>query len=77
MFLSLFNPTFVALAEIPGLYKQRAIIHRQMRAAQYHPFIDAAAFTIVDAPITLLITICFTLVLYFFSGFVKKADHYL
>ena len=40
------------MAEIPSLYAQRAIVHRQMRGAMYHPFIEAAALTLVDIPIT-------------------------
>lgn len=48
-----------------------------MRSAQYHPFIDAAAFTLVDIPITAVIVIAYTLVLYFFTGFISEPSHYL
>ena len=61
------------MAEIPALYVQRPIVHRHQLAAFYHPFIEAAAHTIVDIPITFVTLLVFSLVLYFMVGLQKSA----
>ena len=65
------------MAEIPSLYAQRAVVHRQMRGAMYHPFIEAAALTLVDIPITFITIVAFTLIIYFFVGLQRTVDQYL
>jgi ATP-binding cassette subfamily G (WHITE) protein 2 (SNQ2) len=62
-FAMLFN-ALTTMAEIPALFAQRPIVLRQQKAAFYHPFVEALALTIVDAPITILINTVFTGVLY-------------
>lgn len=39
------------MAEIPALFSQRDIVIKHYKAAMYHPFVEAAALTIVDLPI--------------------------
>lgn len=53
-----------AMAEIPALFSQRAIILRHQKAALYHPFIEAAALTLVDIPITFATLIVFSAIVY-------------
>lgn len=62
-----------AMAEIPALYAQRPIVLRHEHAALYHPFIEALALTLVDAPITLGIMIVFAIILYFMVGLQRSA----
>ena len=66
-----------SMAEIPALYSQRPIVLRHERAALYHPFIEALALTLVDAPITFLTTIVFSIVLYFMTGLQRSASQFL
>ncbi|KAH9022164.1 pleiotropic drug resistance ABC transporter [Lactarius pseudohatsudake] len=54
-----------AMAEIPALFAQRPIVVKHARAAMYHPFIEAAALTIVDVPITFVTIMIFSIILYF------------
>ena len=65
---SLLFAALTALAEIPALYSQRHIVVRHEQAALYHPFVEALALTLVDIPLTLLIVIVFTIILYFMTG---------
>ena len=57
-----------AMAEIPALYAQRPIVHRHQLAAFYHPFVEAAALTLVDIPITLVTIIVYCIIIYFMVG---------
>ena len=64
------------MAEIPTLYAHRPIILRHQKAAMYHPFIEAAAMTLVDIPITLATLAAYTLVLYFVVGLQGSVGQY-
>ncbi len=66
-----------SIAEIPALFAQRPIVVKHARAAMYHPFIEAAALTIVDVPITFVTNITFSLILYFMVGLQTSASQFL
>ena len=57
-----------SMSEIPTLFAHRPIILRHRKAAMYHPFIEAAAMTLVDIPITSTTLTVYSLVLYFVVG---------
>jgi ATP-binding cassette subfamily G (WHITE) protein 2 (SNQ2) len=65
------------MAEIPALFSQRSIVVRHAKAAMYHPFIEAAALTIVDVPITFVTIMVFSLILYFMVGLQSSAGQFL
>ena len=65
------------MSEIPTLYAHRPLILRHQKAAMYHPFIEAAAMTLVDIPITFVTLTVFCLVLYFVVGLQASADQFL
>lgn len=65
------------MAEMPALFGTRSIVLRHQKAAMYHPFIDAAALTLVDIPITFVTMICYCLALYFLVGFHATAGQFL
>jgi len=81
------NPSFLSsavlfaalssLAEIPTLYAHRPLILRHRKAAMYHPFIEAAAMTLVDIPITLATLTAYSIVVYFVVGLQESADQFL
>lgn len=52
------------MAEIPALFTQRPIVLRHHKAALYHPWIEAAAVTLVDIPITFITILIFSAILY-------------
>ncbi|KAI9464145.1 P-loop containing nucleoside triphosphate hydrolase protein [Lactarius psammicola] len=62
---------------IPALFVQRPIVVKHARAAMYHPFIEAAALTIVDVPITFVTIMIFSLILYFIVGLQASASQFL
>jgi len=64
-------------AEIPALFAQRPIVVNHAKAAMYHPFIEAAALTIVDVPITFVTIVIFSLILYFLAGLQASASQFL
>lgn len=66
-----------SLSEIPALFSQRAIVVKHAKAAMYHPFIEAAALTIVDVPITFVTIMAFSLILYFMVGLQTSASQFL
>jgi len=66
-----------SLAEIPTLYAHRPIILRHQKAAMYHPFIEAAAMTLVDIPITLVTLIAYSILMYFIAGLQASAGQFL
>lgn len=72
MFISL-----IALAEIPALFKQRPVVVKHEKAAMYHPFIENAALTIVDIPITFINIFIYGIVLYFMVGLQASASQFL
>lgn len=65
------------MSEIPSLYSQREIVLRHEKAALYHPFVEALAHTLVDVPITLVIMIVFSVLLYFMIGLQRSAEQFL
>ena len=81
----LFNSPFSALlwtaisslSEIPALFAQRAIVVKHAKAAMYHPFVEAAALTLVDIPITFITIMFFCLILYFMVGLQSSANQFL
>jgi ATP-binding cassette subfamily G (WHITE) protein 2 (SNQ2) len=66
-----------SIAEIPALFAQRPIVVKHAKAAMYHPFIEAAALTIVDVPITFVTIMIFSLILYFMVGLQASASQFL
>jgi ATP-binding cassette subfamily G (WHITE) protein 2 (SNQ2) len=64
------------MAEIPALFAQRPIVVKHAKAAMYHPFIEAAALTIVDVPITFFTIMIFSLILYFMVGLQASAGQF-
>ncbi|EJD42304.1 pleiotropic drug resistance ABC transporter [Auricularia subglabra TFB-10046 SS5] len=76
IFFALLFSALTAMSEIPALYAQRPIVHRQMRGAMYHPYIEAVALTLVDIPLTLLIQVIFTILLYFLVGLQRTPGQY-
>jgi len=66
-----------SVAEIPTLYAHRPIILRHRKAAMYHPFIEAAAMTLVDIPITVATLIPYSILVYFAVGLQESADQFL
>lgn len=69
--------SFIAQAEIPALFEQRRVVARHEKASMYHPFIEMAALTIVDIPITLITLILYSIILYFIIGLQLSASQYL
>ena len=65
-----------SLAEIPTLYVHRPLILRHRKAAMYHPFIEAAAMTLVDIPITLATLIAYSILMYFVVGLQDSASQF-
>lgn len=65
------------MAEIPALFVQRPIVNRHSKAAMYHPFVEALALTLVDAPITAVTIIFFSVILYFLVGLQRSAGQFL
>jgi ATP-binding cassette subfamily G (WHITE) protein 2 (SNQ2) len=66
-----------SLSEIPALFNQRAIVVKHAKAAMYHPFIEAAALTLVDIPITFITIMAFSLIVYFMVGLQSSASQFL
>lgn len=65
------------MAEIPALFSQRPIVHRQSRAAMYHPFVEGLALTLVDIPITFFTMAIFSIVIYFLVRLQQTAAQFL
>ncbi|PPR00332.1 hypothetical protein CVT24_004615 [Panaeolus cyanescens] len=76
LFFVLFFAALSSLAEMPMLFAQRPIVSRHQRAAFYHPFIEAAALTIVDIPITIVISTIFSIILYWMIGLQKTPGQF-
>ncbi|PVH71205.1 putative ABC multidrug transporter, partial [Cadophora sp. DSE1049] len=68
LFFASLLSALIAITEINNLYQQRPIIEKHASYAFYHPFTEALAGVISDAPIKLIIAICFNLILYFLAG---------
>ena len=52
-----------SMAEIPALFAQRPIVSRHAKSAMYHPFTEAIALTLVDAPITFVTLAAFSVIM--------------
>ncbi|EMD36973.1 hypothetical protein CERSUDRAFT_114880 [Gelatoporia subvermispora B] len=76
LFFSLLFAAISTMAEIPALFASRPILLRQSKAAMYHPFVESLALTLVDAPFSLITTICFALILYFLVGLQQSAGQF-
>ncbi|KAH9077823.1 ABC-2 type transporter-domain-containing protein [Lactarius deliciosus] len=76
LFFSFLWSALSAMAEIPALFAQRPIVVKHARAAMYHPFIEAAALTIVDVPITFVTIMIFSIILYFMVGLQASANQF-
>ena len=61
---SILFSALLAMSEIQVLFAQRPIILRHQKAALYHPFIEAAAMTLVDIPITAITLLVFATIVY-------------
>jgi len=68
---------FSSLTEIPTLYAHRPLVLRHQKAAMYHPFIEAAAMTLVDIPITLVTLTVYSILVYFIVGLQESAGQFL
>jgi len=76
LFFALLFSALTAMAEIPALYSQRPIVLRHENAAFYHPFVEAAALTLVDVPITFVAISIFSILIYFMVGLQKSVDQF-
>ncbi|TFK72093.1 pleiotropic drug resistance ABC transporter [Pluteus cervinus] len=68
LFCAVLLTSFASLAEIPALFSQRPVVSKHEKAALYHPFVEALAMTLVDIPITLVLTILYGVILYYMTG---------
>jgi ATP-binding cassette subfamily G (WHITE) protein 2 (SNQ2) len=76
IFFSLLWTAISSLSEIPALFNQRAIVVKHAKAAMYHPFVEAAALTLVDIPITFITIMAFSAILYFMVGLQSSASQF-
>ena len=65
------------MAEILSRFSQRPIVLRHQKAALYHPFIEAAALTLVDIPITFITSLIFATVIYEIVQLQQSANQFL
>jgi ATP-binding cassette subfamily G (WHITE) protein 2 (SNQ2) len=77
LFSSLLWTAISSLSEIPALFNQRAIVVKHSKAAMYHPFVEAAALTLVDIPIVFFTIMLFSVILYFMVGLQSTANQFL
>ncbi|KAF8272208.1 ABC-2 type transporter-domain-containing protein [Lactarius quietus] len=76
LFYSILWAALSSTAEIQALFAQRPIVVKHARAAMYHPFIEAAALTIVDVPIAFVTIMIFSLILYLMAGLQASASQF-
>ncbi|KAG9310127.1 ABC-2 type transporter-domain-containing protein [Chiua virens] len=76
LFFSVFLPALFAMSEIPSLFSLRPIVERHYKAAMYHPFVEAIALTLVDIPVTFLILLLYSIILYFLVGLQRSAGQF-
>ncbi|RDB27068.1 Brefeldin A resistance protein [Hypsizygus marmoreus] len=76
LFFALLFSALSSMAEIPALFGQRPIVHRQEKAAMYHPFIEGLALTLVDVPITFVTSMIFAILVYFIVGLQQSAGQF-
>lgn len=76
LFMSVLLNALIAIAEIPGLYRQREIVTKQASYAFYHPAAEAAAGIVAIVPIKFFTAVLFNIVLYFLSGLRREAGSF-
>ncbi|KAJ3748437.1 pleiotropic drug resistance ABC transporter [Lentinula detonsa] len=76
LFFALLFCALSSMAEIPSLFAQRPILHRQKQSGMYHPFIESVALTLVDIPITFINTSIFGILIYFIVGLQQTASQF-
>ena len=74
---SILFSALLAMSEIQVLFAQRPIILRHQKSALYHPFIEAAAMTLVDIPITGITLLVFSTIVYEAVRFQQSASQFL
>lgn len=74
---AVFLPALFSMSEIPSLFALRPIVQRHHKAAMYHPFVEAIALTLVDMPVTFIIILLYSIVLYFLVGLQRTAGQFL
>ncbi|KAK4101105.1 ABC transporter-like protein [Parathielavia hyrcaniae] len=72
LFMAVLVNALVAIAEIEGLYAQRAIVEKHASYAFYHPFTEAAAGIMADIPVKFASTLAFNSVVYFLAGLSRE-----
>ena len=77
LFFALLFAALSTMSEIPALFAQRPIVHRQSRAAMYHPFVEGLALTLVDVPISFVTQVVFGILIYFLVGLQQSAGQFL
>jgi len=65
------------MAKIPTLFAHRPVVLRHRKAAMYHPFIEAAAMTLVDIPINLATLTAHSILVYLVIGLQERASRFL
>ncbi|KAI0316079.1 pleiotropic drug resistance ABC transporter [Amylostereum chailletii] len=68
--------TMTSLAEIHALFGQRPIILKHFRSGMYHPFVEAAVYTVVDISILLITIFLFAVILYFLVGLQRTPEQF-
>jgi len=67
----------IAFAEIPILFFQRAVVHRQSSVALYHPYLDSLAFTLIDIINTTTASTLVSVIVYFLTRLQRTASQFL
>ncbi|OCK82353.1 ABC-transporter [Lepidopterella palustris CBS 459.81] len=76
LFFAVLLSALIAITEINNLYQQRPIVEKHASYAFYHPFTEALAGVISDAPVKLIIATCFDLILYFLAGLRREPSQF-
>ncbi|KAH8805199.1 putative ABC multidrug transporter [Xylogone sp. PMI_703] len=76
LFFAVLLNALIAITEINNLYQQRPIVEKHTSYAFYHPFTEALAGIISDAPVKLIIATFFNLILYFLAGLRVEASNF-
>ncbi|PWN42438.1 putative SNQ2-ABC transporter [Ceraceosorus guamensis] len=74
LFFALLFNAFTAMTEVAAGYAQRPIVIRQARFSMIHPFSDALANTLLDLPLRAITSLPFSVIIYFLTGLVYRAD---
>ncbi|RFU25670.1 hypothetical protein B7463_g10669, partial [Scytalidium lignicola] len=76
LFFAVLLNALIAITEINNLYQQRPIVEKHASYAFCHPFTEALAGIISDAPVKIVIAICFNIILYFLAGLRVEASNF-